>query len=233
MHDHHENEASVALRASKLPSSFACPDAEVYGERVVRPAQSLERGGHHVEHWNDGPLEQRNQKPRSHEGNKEQIQSTEYSRKTIAFRNDSYVGKVSQNMTKARRQEPPIFLIVILHEYSGGTEKTNPAAAKNAPNFRSRTLRIGKIFENLGADHEVELFIRERQSFSECGDIHEGRDLGIYSDISCNTIAKQFPIRLKPPADVEHRKLSVLQMAQPLSEDFPPAAQDQPVRVRD
>jgi hypothetical protein len=100
---------------------------------------------------------------------------------------------------------------VVLHEDGGCTYKGDATFAEDAMDFRCGEARVGKIFEDLGADGEVELVVAKWERLADGGYIHQWSDLGIDGDVLTDAISEESAIGLKASPDVEYGEVPLRQ----------------------
>src|SRR5258708_28193068 len=92
-------------------------------------------------------------------------------------------------------------------------------------------LRTGYIFQHLGANHQVKASIGQWDIFCSRYHIYERSAAQIQSNVPANAIRNQSPIRLDSSADIQYIESLRWELAQPMTEDFSPLSQDQPVGI--
>jgi len=106
-----------------------------------------------------------------------------------------------------------------------------PPFAEHSSDFRDRRRRVGKIFQYLRADYEIELLVPKRQRLSRGSNIHEWSRLQVNRNVASGSRLQQRTIRLQPSPNIEHAQPALWQAIQSRLENPPPPAQDQPIRI--
>src|SRR5579871_2359003 len=92
-------------------------------------------------------------------------------------------------------------------------------------------LRLRGILEDLGANHQIEFFVREGQLFSAGLDINGRRAQQINCYIMSNSTFEKRAVRLNSSAHIKHSEIMGVQEGNPLLEKLATSAQNQPTGI--
>jgi hypothetical protein len=103
--------------------------------------------------------------------------------------------------------------------------------SQHPPNFCRRARGIGKIFEDLCTDNQIELFIGKRKRLGDCRHIHQRSQLRVDRYVTLDSRAQQRTVGLQPATNIKNSKATSRQAYDPLFHNALALPQNQPARV--